>query len=89
MELKTKFNIEDDVYYIDTHNKEGITVGKYKIKGISVVKLLNGDCNLTYYIHHFTNPTIIHGVHENEIFSTDKIDDTLKYLLDMIKQKYE
>lgn len=79
MELKTKFNIGDEVYYIDKSRNSGVLIDKYKIERIEINKnAFSGIYNFDYHIYCPRMAQNRHSVSEDDIYSLDDIDKLLK-----------
>ena len=84
MEIKTKFNIGDTVYYIDNMRNSGITVDKYVIDDLKIYKGLKDEINIQYNIHNPRMAQDRHTVHDDEIYLLKDVDKVLNIIKDII-----
>lgn len=80
MEIKTKFNIGDKVYYIGRIYESGITVNKYIIDDLKLYKGFEDDVKIQYSIR---NPKVSHdrnSVSDDEIYALNEIDKVLEVI---------
>ena len=83
MDIKTKFNIGDKVYYIGRIGESGATVNKYVIDDIRIYRVLDNKINIQYSIRNPKMAQDRHSVFDGDIYLLNEIDK----VLDIIKEK--
>lgn len=83
MEIKTKFNIDDKVYYIGRIYESGITVDKYVIDDLKIHKGLKDEIMIQYSIRNPKKAQDHHSVYDEDIYALNELDK----VLEIIKEK--
>lgn len=87
MEIKTKFNIGDKIYYIDKMRNSGVIIDKYIIDDLKIYEGLNDEIKIAYNIR---NPKISHDRHtvcDNELYSPTEINKILQDVKDILEKE--
>ena len=83
MEIKTKFNIGDEVYYIGRIYESGITVDKYVIDDLKIHKGLKDEIMIQYSIRNPKKAQDHRSVYDKDIYALNELDK----VLEIIKEK--
>lgn len=77
MELKTKFNIGDEVYYIDRSRNSGVIIDRYVIDDLKIYERFD-EITFEYNIHSCKMAQDRHSVFDNNIYPLTDIDKVLE-----------